>query len=117
MEQKYFGPIKIGDNVKIGANAVILKNVESNVTVVGMPGRAVRNHFVETVEAGRIPVKKCYHCLEKCNPGQVPYCITNALIQAVNGDVENGLIFCGSNTGRIREITTVSALMRELAEG
>ena len=84
---------------------------------VGMPGRAVRNHFVETVEAGRIPVKKCYHCLEKCNPGQVPYCITNALIQAVNGDVENGLIFCGSNTGRIREITTVSALMRELAEG
>ena len=84
---------------------------------VGMPGRAVRNHFVETVEAGRIPVKKCYHCLEKCNPGQVPYCITNALIQAVNGDVENGLIFCGSNTGRIQEITTVSALMRELAEG
>ena len=62
-------------------------------------------------------MKKCYHCLEKCNPGQVPYCITNALIQAVNGDVENGLIFCGSNTGRIREITTVSALMRELAEG
>ena len=84
---------------------------------VGMPGRAVRNHFVETVEAGRIPVKKCYHCLEKCNPGQVPYCLTNALIQAVYGDVENGLIFCGSNTGRIREITTVSALMRELAEG
>ena len=40
MEQKYFGPIKIGNNVKIGANAVILKNVESNVTVVGMPGRA-----------------------------------------------------------------------------
>jgi len=40
VEQKYFGPIKIGDNVKIGANAVILKNVESNVTVVGMPGRA-----------------------------------------------------------------------------
>ena len=37
---KVLGPIKIGDNVKIGANAVILKNVESNVTVVGMPGRA-----------------------------------------------------------------------------
>lgn len=84
---------------------------------VGMPGRAVRNHFVEAAEAGHIPVRKCYQCLEKCNPAQVPYCITNALIRAVKGDVENGLIFCGANTGRIQEITTVPALMRELAEG
>ena len=42
MGQKCYGPIKIGKNVKIGANAVILKNVESNVTVVGMPGRVVK---------------------------------------------------------------------------
>ena len=37
MEQKYFGPIEIGDNVKIGANAVVLKDVDDNVTVVGIP--------------------------------------------------------------------------------
>lgn len=42
MGQKCFGPIQIGNNVKIGANAVILKSVESNVTVVGMPGRVVK---------------------------------------------------------------------------
>lgn len=42
MAQRCFGPIKIGNNVKIGANAVILKNVESNVTIVGMPGRVVK---------------------------------------------------------------------------
>lgn len=42
MEQKYFGPIEIGDNVKIGANAVVLKNVESDVTIVGMPGKVVK---------------------------------------------------------------------------
>ena len=42
MVQKYFGPIRIGNKVKIGANAVILKNVESNVTVVGMPGKVVK---------------------------------------------------------------------------
>lgn len=35
---KVLGPIKIGNNVKIGANAVILKNVPDNVTVVGVPG-------------------------------------------------------------------------------
>lgn len=34
---KVLGPIKIGDNVKIGANAVVLKNVPDNVTVVGIP--------------------------------------------------------------------------------
>ena len=39
-KDKYKRHPDIGNNVKIGANAVILKNVESNVTVVGMPGRA-----------------------------------------------------------------------------
>lgn len=34
---KVLGPIKIGDNVKIGANSVVLKNVPDNVTVVGIP--------------------------------------------------------------------------------
>ena len=83
---------------------------------VGMPGRALRNHLTETVAEGRIPVKKCYNCLEKCNPAKVPYCITKALIDAVKGDVENGLVFCGANTGRIREMTTVKELMAELTE-
>jgi len=32
---KILGPIKIGDNVKVGANSTILKDVQSNVTVVG----------------------------------------------------------------------------------
>lgn len=36
---KVLGPIKIGDNVKIGANAVVLKNVQSDCTIVGIPGK------------------------------------------------------------------------------
>lgn len=39
MGQKYFGPIKIGDNVKIGANSVVLQDIEANSTVVGVPGK------------------------------------------------------------------------------
>ena len=81
---------------------------------VGMPGRALRNRFIRQVEQARQPVAKCYNCLEKCNPAKVPYCITKALIDAVKGDVENGLIFCGSNVGRIREMTTVHQLIQEL---
>lgn len=36
------GDILIGDNVTIGANSVVLKNVPSNCTVVGNPARIVR---------------------------------------------------------------------------
>lgn len=39
---KVLGPIKIGDNVKIGANSVVLKNIESDSTVVGIPGVVVK---------------------------------------------------------------------------
>ena len=31
---KILGPIKIGDNVKIGANSTVLKNIPENVTVI-----------------------------------------------------------------------------------
>ena len=51
---------------------------------------------------------------EKCDPRSVPYCITKALIDAVRGDIKNGLIFCGENVDRIHEMTTVHDLMQEL---
>ena len=38
---KVLGPIKIGNNVKIGANSVVLKEVPDNSTVVGVPGKIV----------------------------------------------------------------------------
>jgi serine O-acetyltransferase len=38
---KVLGPITIGNNVKIGANAVVLKDVPDNQTVVGVPGHLV----------------------------------------------------------------------------
>lgn len=39
---KVLGPIYIGDNVRIGANSVVLKEVEANATVVGVPGKVIR---------------------------------------------------------------------------
>lgn len=81
---------------------------------VGMPGRALRNQFIEHVEHEKQPVRKCYNCLEKCSPKDVPYCITKALIDAVKGDVEQGLIFCGANAGRIDKMMSVHELMSEL---
>jgi len=39
---KVLGPITVGENSKIGANAVVLKDVPPNSTVVGIPGRVVK---------------------------------------------------------------------------
>lgn len=36
------GEITIGDNVKIGANAVVLTDIPDNCTVVGVPGKIVK---------------------------------------------------------------------------
>ncbi|MGN0495690.1 MAG: NAD(P)H-dependent flavin oxidoreductase [Lachnospiraceae bacterium] len=84
---------------------------------VGMPGRAIKNAFLDKAEAGNCKVERCLGCLAKCNPAEIPYCITDALIRAVEGDTENGLIFCGANVGRITEISTVAKIMNELKEG
>lgn len=90
------------------------KNIQIIQSPVGMPGRALRNEFIKGLENARKPITKCYNCLEKCDPRTVPYCITKALIEAVQGNVENGLIFCGENVDRIHEMTTVHDLMNEL---
>ena len=81
---------------------------------VGMPGRAIHNTFLEKVERGEKKLCKCHKCLHRCNPGEIPYCITDALIQAAEGNVEDALIFCGANAWKISEIQSVSQVVREL---
>lgn len=93
------------------------KDIEIVMSPVGMPGRALRNSFVKMIEQKRLPVSKCFNCLEKCNPAKVPYCITKALINAVKGDLEHGLIFVGDNVDRIKKMTSVHDLMQELISG
>ena len=81
---------------------------------VGMPGRAIRNEFIEKVEKEPIKPEKCLGCIKTCNPQETPYCITKALINSVTGNLKEGLIFCGSNVSRIDKIVTVKELMNEL---
>mgnify|MGYP002679103035 CR=1 FL=1 len=81
---------------------------------VGMPGRAINNNFVKRIQMQNEKITKCYNCLEKCNPAKVPYCITKALTKAVQGNVEDGLIFCGANVDRITDIISVHDLIRQL---
>lgn len=39
---KVLGPFRVGNNARIAANAVVLREVPDNATVVGVPGRIVR---------------------------------------------------------------------------
>ena len=44
---KVLGAIQIGSNTRIGAGSVVVKNVEKNSTVVGIPGRVVHQSGVK----------------------------------------------------------------------
>lgn len=41
---KVLGPIRIEDNCKVAANAVVLKEIPENSTAVGIPAKVVRRH-------------------------------------------------------------------------
>ena len=74
---------------------------------VGMPGRAILNPFMKRVMAGgKIPHSPCHGCLAKCKPAEIPYCITDGLINAVKGNVENALLFCGAKAWKAQKIDT-----------
>lgn len=82
---------------------------------VGMPGRAIHNAFLDKVKAGERFMRGCRQCISTCNPATTPYCITEALINAVEGRLDEGLIFCGSNAYRANHIETVASIMEEFA--
>ncbi|WP_319423155.1 serine O-acetyltransferase [Pleurocapsa sp. FMAR1] len=54
---KVLGNIQVGNNVRIGAGSVVLKDVPSNCTVVGIPGRIVYRSGVKVdpLEHGNLP--------------------------------------------------------------
>lgn len=91
------------------------KDIVITKSPVGMPGRAINNRFLKLVGGGqRPPIPKCYRCLEHCDIAKIPYCITQALVNAAVGDEDNALLFCGSNAYRADRISTVQEVMDSL---
>lgn len=80
---------------------------------VGMPGRAILNPFMKKAKEGKIPHGKCHSCISKCNPAETPYCITDALVNAVTGNVDEALLFCGANAYRATKLEHVQDIMEE----
>jgi NAD(P)H-dependent flavin oxidoreductase YrpB (nitropropane dioxygenase family) len=103
------------DNFK---NAYINAKEEDIVIIkspVGLPGRAIKNDFIEKVKRKeKTPFKCSFRCLKACNPSTVPYCIAEALWSAKIGKTDNGVIFAGKNAYRINKIISVNELIEEL---
>ena len=66
----------------------------------GLPGRAILKNFPKIRERDvKLNVRCPSACLKKCTykTDLERFCIVHALDRAQRGDVETGLVFCGSN--------------------
>jgi len=82
---------------------------------VGLPGRAIRNKFLEDVALGKKQPFACtYKCLKTCDYKKVLYCIALALTNAKKGFLENGFAFSGANAWKVNKIVSVKELFDSL---
>ncbi|WP_425538748.1 NAD(P)H-dependent flavin oxidoreductase [Microaceticoccus formicicus] len=84
---------------------------------VGIYGRAINNKLIKDLEDGRIAPSRCINCLKPCNPKTTDFCISEKLIQTANGDVGNGLVFCGSRVDEIKSIISVKEVLENVMGG
>lgn len=102
-------------------NSYLSCNKEDIVIInspVGLPGRVVRNEFVEQIYAGNTKPFKCgWNCLSSCDYRKAPYCIAQALYNAAGGKMSDGFAFCGSNAYKATKIQSVAEVIHELVSG
>lgn len=96
-----------------------LAATEKDITIikspVGMPGRALENQFIHASRLGnKKPFKCVFQCVHTCEQEKTPYCIAQALINAMKGNLERGFAFCGVNVARVNQIVSVRELMESL---
>jgi NAD(P)H-dependent flavin oxidoreductase YrpB (nitropropane dioxygenase family) len=94
---------------------------EDDITIiespVGLPGRAIRNKFLEDVSAGvKKPFKCPWKCLKTCDFKNTPYCIADALTNAQKGKLEAGFAFAGTNAYKVNKIISVKELFETLQQ-
>ena len=82
---------------------------------VGLPGRAIKNQFIDEVSHGKRKPFKChYHCLKTCDFKNTPYCISLALMNAKKGQLTHGFAFAGENAYKADKIISVKELIETL---
>lgn len=82
---------------------------------VGLPGRVIRNNFVDQVKLGKTKPFKCvWHCISSCRVKDAPYCISRALHNAANGNMDEGFAFAGAKAYLATRIQSVKEVFQEV---
>ena len=84
------------------------KDIDIIDSPVGLPGRAITNEFLNNVEEGIKPK------IKKCNYKDTKFCISQALINSVKGNIDEGLVFAGENAYKSKKIEKVADVVKEL---
>lgn len=93
------------------------KDIRIIKSPVGMPGRTIFNKFLtEAYEGKRRPTVCKHNCIKSCDPKTTTYCISEALLAAYKGNLEDGFVFSGANAGRVDRISTVGNIFAELQD-
>lgn len=89
------------------------EDIQIVMSPVGMPGRAILNDFMKKNQKN----EHCfYKCLRQCKPKEIPYCISGALLNAANGNVDEALLFCGAKGYLATQMQSVQEVMDELIQ-
>lgn len=83
----------------------------------GLPGRALKANIDQVRQRDvDLDIRCPSGCLKKCayKAGQERFCIVHALDRAQKGDMQTGLVFCGSNAYKAERIDTVQEVFEEL---
>jgi hypothetical protein len=83
----------------------------------GLPGRAIVSKIDQVRQYDMDNHTVCrMACLKKCTFKETGerFCIVSALDRSQRGDVETGLVFCGTNAWRANKISTVQEIFDEL---
>lgn len=85
---------------------------------LGLYGRAIRTPFLDDLINGKPPARDNIPCLDCLNHCSKRVCLADILNKAYNGDVENGIVFAGSNAYRSKEkgIMTVQQIFDEIID-
>ncbi len=88
------------------------ENVKLFHSPVGLPGRAIRTKFLDSVLNNTVEPFKCsYLCMKSCKRN---FCIIQSLMNARQGDIDDAIVFCGENYWKIKDILPVQTIIDNL---
>ena len=102
----------VSDNFKRVYLNARKEDIVLTTSPVGLPGRAINTPFLQALKAGKdVSSKKCPAiCLKKCDHH---YCITDRLLKSRDGNIEEGLVFSGENTYKMKNILSVAEIFEQ----